>query len=92
MKQTRKIAVLCLLLAGCAGEGEFRIPVPAPGGGGSAPAPAQPAPAQPKPIPEPAPVTPMLDDPDAKTEECEYEIFADSQAQAETKCQQYAEK
>ncbi|MBW4622050.1 MAG: hypothetical protein KME17_22185 [Cyanosarcina radialis HA8281-LM2] len=34
----------------------------------------------------------MLDDPDAKTEEWEDNIFASSQTEAERKCQQLAEK
>lgn len=74
---------LAIGLHGCYEGTEFR-PVPIGGGGGDTPT-YRSAPQQ------SVPPHPMIDDPDARTEDWEDDMFANSPEEAESKCRQKAE-
>lgn len=78
--------VLLLAIAGCGGTEMRPVPVIPGGGGGSAPS-APAVPAQPA---VPAATQKMLQDPEGDLEDNAIVIYANSQAEAERKCQEVA--
>ena len=78
-----------ILLSACEPNEMYPVPVGAPAGGSNLPGqkynPVQPA----RPIAPP--INPILEDPEAITEEWEDDVFADSQEEAASKCRQKAE-
>lgn len=78
---------LAIGLHGCYEGTEFR-PVPIGPGGGGGTAPSKNYQAAPQ---QSVPPHPMIDDPEAKTEDWEDEMFANSPQEAESKCRQKAE-
>ncbi len=78
-----------VLLGSCEPSEMYPVPVGAPAGEMNPPSqnyrPAQPA------RPTIPPIHPILEDPEAKTEEWEDDVFANSLEEAESKCRQKAE-
>jgi hypothetical protein len=78
-----------ILITACEPSEMYPVPVGAPIGQVNPPSqnykPIQPA------KPTTPPVQPILDDPEARTEEWEDDVFANSQEEAESKCRQKAE-
>ncbi len=78
-----------VLLSSCEPSEMYPVPVGVPAGGSNLPSqnysPVQPA----RPIAPP--INPILEDPEAKTEEWEDDVFANSPEEAESKCRQKAE-